>query len=123
MTSRLAILPLTVAVVAISSLVVMTGARAHVADSGMVYPTWCCNSAKTSPTGDCAPISDRFISERLDGYHITIPAGGHPQLKTKSYSAVVPYDQAKKSDDGQPHICLAYEGTSRFCFFMPPKLG
>lgn len=123
MTDRLTILPIAAAIVAVSALVVGTKVRAHVADSGMVYPTWCCNSAATSPTGDCAPIASKFVTERADGYHVNIPAGGHPQLKTRSYSSIIPYDNAKKSEDGQPHICLAFEGTSRFCFFMPPRIG
>lgn len=114
---------LAIAIIAVSSLVVVSRARAHVADSGMPYPSYCCNSAATSPTGDCAPIASKFVTERADGYHVNIPAGGHPQLKTKSYSSVIPYDNAKKSDDGQFHICLAHEGTNRFCFFMPPRLG
>lgn len=98
-------------------------ASAHVADSGQVYPGFCCNSAADSPTGDCAPIASSFVKEGPDGYHVSIPAGGHPQLKTQSYSAVIPYNVVKDSDDGQAHICLAYEGTSRFCFFMPPRMG
>lgn len=123
MTDRFTILPIAAAIIAVSALVAGTKAKAHVSDSGQVYPNYCCHSAAESPSGDCAPIASKFVTEQPDGYHVNIPAGGHPQLKKQSYSGVIPYGDAKKSDDGQPHICLAYEGTSRFCFFMPPRLG
>lgn len=87
----------------------------------VVYPGSCCNSAATSPTGDCAPIDDRFVSERSDGYHVSIPLGGHPKLKTKGYSAVIPYPDAKKQPlSNDYHICLSTDGAYRFCFFPKP---
>lgn len=79
------------------------------------YPSICCSGK------DCAPIDEKFITEKVDGYHVNLPAGSHPMLKKQSYSAVIPYSSAKDSQDGMAHICLAYEGTSRFCFFMPPR--
>jgi hypothetical protein len=98
-----------------------TAAAAHDAPSGFKYPPGCCHSAAESPTGDCAPIASRFVTEAADGYHVSIPVGAHPQLKTRPYSGVVPYDAARDSDDGQPHICLSRDGANRFCFFMPPR--
>lgn len=115
MTSRLVLFPLTVAVIAISSLVVVTKAKAHDAPSGWSYPQICCSGR------DCAPVDEKYITEKADGYHVDLPAGSHPQLIKQNYSAVIPYDAAKDSPDGMAHICLAYEGTHRFCFFMPPK--
>lgn len=79
------------------------------------YPEYCCSGK------DCAPIDAKFVKERADGVHVNIPVGAHPMLKKQSYSAVVPYSSVKVSEDDRPHICLAYEGTSRFCFFMPLK--
>lgn len=88
---------------------------------GINYPQSCCSSAATSPTGDCAPIEDRYVSERSDGYHVDIPIGGHPKLKTKSYSAIIPYPQAKKQPlSNDYHICLSTDGAYRFCFFPKP---
>lgn len=105
----------------IAALAACSPAMAHIAPSGMVYPGECCNSAATSPNGDCAPIDVKYVTERLDGYHVNLPVGAHPQLKTQGYSGVVPYSSARWSEDGQPHICLGYNGVNRFCFFMPPR--
>jgi hypothetical protein len=123
MADRILLASLAIAVVAVSSLVVATRVKAHVADSGMVYPGECCNSAATSPTGDCAPIDGKYVTERADGYHVDLPAGAHPQLITKGYSGVVPYASAKNSEDGQYHVCLSRDGNHRFCFFAGPRLG
>lgn len=62
----------------------------HQTVSGIVYPPICCNSAATHATGDCAPIEDRYVSEQADGYHVNLPVGAHPKLKTKGYNAVIP---------------------------------
>ncbi|MCO5159647.1 MAG: hypothetical protein M9939_00805 [Mesorhizobium sp.] len=72
---------------------------------GIVFPPSCCNSAATSPTGDCAPISDEYVTERADGYHINIPVGGHPKLKNKGYVGVVPYKEAKQPLANAYFIC------------------
>lgn len=88
---------------------------------GIVYPGSCCNSAATSPTGDCAPIGDQYVTERTDGYHIDLPIGAHPMLKTKGYSAVIPYSQAKKQPlSNDYHLCIATDGAYRYCFFPKP---
>jgi len=72
------------------------------------YPAYCCKSAAESPTGDCAPIDAKYVTEGPDGYHVNLPAGSHPQLKSAAYSAVIPYDIAKVSEDEDYHICLGY---------------
>lgn len=87
---------------------------------GVVFPPACCNSAATSPTGDCAPISDEYVTERADGYHINIPVGGHPKLKNKGYVGIVPYKDAKQPLANAFYICLSTDGTARFCFFPKP---
>ena len=88
---------------------------------GINYPTSCCKSAATSPTGDCAPIDDRYVTERSDGYHVDIPVGGHPKLKTKGYSSIIPYAKANKQPlSNDYHICLSTDGNYRFCFFPKP---
>lgn len=84
------------------------------------YPPNCCNSAATSPNGDCAPISDEYVTERADGYHINIPVGGHPKLKTKGYIGIVPYAGVKQPISNDYHICLSEDGATRFCFFPKP---
>ena len=86
----------------------------------IVYPPSCCNSAATSPTGDCAPISDAYVTERADGYHIDIPIGGHPKLLSKGYVGVVPYKEAKQPLGNDYHICLSTDGAARYCFFPKP---
>lgn len=85
------------------------------------YPAYCCKSAAENPTGDCAPIDAKYVTEGPDGYHVNLPAGSHPQLKSAAYSAVIPYDIAKVSEDEDYHICLGYNGTARFCFFAGPR--
>lgn len=87
---------------------------------GITYPSGCCNSAATSPTGDCAPIDDRYVKERADGYHIDLPIGAHPKLKTKGYSGIVPYSAAKQPISNDYHICLSTDGANRYCFFGKP---
>jgi len=106
-----------------------TPARAHEARNtagqplDIMYPASCCNSAATHPTGDCAPIDDRYVTERADGYHVNIPVGGHPKLKTKGYVGVVPYDGVKKPLSNDYHICLSEDGGTRFCFFPKPGMS
>jgi hypothetical protein len=88
---------------------------------GINYPSGCCSSAATNPYGDCAPIDDRYVSERSDGYHIDLPIGAHPKLKTKGYRGVIPYSEAKKQPlSNDYHICLATDGSHRYCFFPKP---
>lgn len=96
-------------------------ARSHEAPSGQWdYPSGCCFSAATNPNGDCAPISERFIKARPDGYHLDLPIGAHPKLKTKGYKGIVPYSQAKPSGDLEFHLCVALDGAYRYCFFVAP---
>jgi hypothetical protein len=96
-------------------------ALAHMSPSGeFMYPPSCCNSAATSATGDCAPISPASVVARADGYHVTLGVGQHPKLLTKGYSAVIPYKVARPSEDGQFHVCLSTDGQNRYCFFAPP---
>jgi hypothetical protein len=94
----------------------------HVPGTDIVYPPACCNSAATSPTGDCAPIDDKYVKEEPDGYHINLPAGAHPKLKTRGYSEIIPYSDVKRRQpiDMRYHICLADEGAYRYCFFPKP---
>ena len=94
--------------------------RAHTTDTGVVYPPSCCNSAATHAYGDCAPISSANVVAKPDGYHVTLAAGQHPKLKTKGYTAVIPYSLARPINDGQFHICLSEDGGARYCFFAPP---
>lgn len=94
-------------------------AHAHTHD-GIAYPPNCCNSAATSPTGDCSPIDDRYVTEEPDGYHINLPIGAHPRLKTKGYVGIVPYVGVKQPLDNHYHICLSNDGGSRYCFFPKP---
>lgn len=89
-------------------------------DHGVSYAPECCNSAATSPTGDCAPIEDQYVTEGPDGYIVELPAGAHPRLKTHSYSSVIPYSGVRQPVDNSYHICLANEGAFRFCFFPKP---
>jgi hypothetical protein len=104
-----------------------TDARAHQATSiagdplGWNWPPSCCNSAATHPYGDCAIIDAKYVKERSDGYHVDIPIGGHPKLKTKGYSAVIPYKDVRDLPTGEYGICLATDGARRFCFFAGPK--
>lgn len=107
----------------ILALLLVSPAMAHEATNidgyplGWDYPARCCNSAKNSPTGDCAPISAMHVKEGPDGYAVNIPVGGHPKLKTRGYSSLIPYGQERVSPEGNYHICLTTDGTHRYCFF------
>jgi hypothetical protein len=100
--------------------------RAHEATNvqgqplGITYPSGCCNSAATAVNGDCAPIDEKYVTERPDGYHIDLPAGAHPQLKEYGYSGIVPYKDVKQPVGNDYHICLAHNGSNRYCFFPKP---
>ena len=87
---------------------------------GWDYDPGCCRSA-LQPTGDCAPIASKYVTELPDGYHINIPVGGHPKLLTKGYSGIVPYGQERRSPEGNYHICLTTDGAHRFCFYAGSK--
>lgn len=96
-------------------------AYAHInVNTGIVYPSGCCHSAATNPNGDCAPISSRYVTAGPDGYHIDLPVGSHPKLKTKGYRGIVPYGQEKQPLDHEYHICLSTDGGNRYCFFPMP---
>lgn len=87
---------------------------------GWMYDPGCCRSA-AEPGGDCAPIQDKYVEEKPDGYHVNLPVGAHPQLVTKGYSGVVPYNVVKRSPEGNFHICLSRDGGHRFCFYAGPR--
>jgi hypothetical protein len=99
----------------------MGEAEAHEAASGeWLYPAGCCNSAATAVNGDCARIASFHVVAGQGGYDVTLFPGDHPQLKTKGYIGTVPYATTRDSPDGEFHICLATNGTQRYCFFAPP---
>lgn len=111
------------AATALFAIVVATGARAHQIpghDHNISYPSGCCNSAATSPNGDCAPIDDQYVTEEADGYHVNLPKGAHPKLLTKGFSGVIPYSKVKNPLDEKPHICLSTDGAVLYCFFPKP---
>lgn len=120
---RYHLLTLIAAIVVIGATVLKAWPHPVPGSEAITYPPNCCNSAATSPTGDCAPIDDKYVKEEPDGYHINLPVGAHPKLKTKGYSEVIPYSDSKiikKPIDNRYHICLSTDGGSRFCFFPKP---
>ncbi len=96
-------------------------ARAHEAHSqAWTYPPGCCNSAATSPNGDCDVISGRYVKARPDGYDLDLPVGARPKLKTKGYRGFVPNAQVRQSGDFDYHLCISTDGANRYCFFAAP---
>lgn len=96
-------------------------ASAHEAQSQMwTYPAGCCNSAATSPNGDCDVISGRYVKATPDGYELDLPIGAHPKLKTKGYRGFVPMAQVRQSGDFDYHLCISTDGANRYCFFAAP---
>jgi len=89
--------------------------------NGIVYSPECCNSAATAPTGDCAPIDDRYVTEEADGYHLSLPAGAHPKLKTKAFQTVIPYKDRsiRQPLDQNYHLCISNEPSNYLYCFMP----
>jgi hypothetical protein len=98
-------------------LILATGAEAHEATGingqplGWNWDAGCCGSS------DCSIIPDSAVVEGPDGYHVTLRAGQHPMLREKGYSAIIPYGSERTSPTGEYGICLAAEGTHRFCFY------
>lgn len=104
---------------AAGSAILLIAATANMARSHEQYPASCCHSAAEVAWGDCAPIASKFVSTESDGYHVNLPIGSHPKLKTKGYSGVIPYGQERPLDH-EYHICLSDNGGTRYCFFAPP---
>lgn len=90
------------------------------APQGWSYPSGCCYSAALAPTGDCAAISGKYVTEESDGYHLNLPVGSHPKLVTKGYRGIVPKKDARPSGDFDYHLCVTLDGAYRHCFFVAP---
>lgn len=100
-------------------------ARAHEAPATIASQPWsygadCCHSAADVPYGDCAPIANKYVTTKPDGYHVDLPVGVHPKLLSKGYAGIIPYGQERRSQDFEYHICLSTDGGHRFCFFAAP---
>lgn len=91
-------------------------AFAHEAPSGWTYPQECC-----STTMDCAPIDDRLVQERADGWHVAVPRGAHETRPWFQGRHVFARGSAavKHSGDGRFHLCIGTEGQWR-CLYVPP---
>lgn len=94
-----------------------TQARAHEADSGMRYDSWCCNGNRH--TGDCEAIPNHSVMPVPGGYRITLRPGDHhlvtsPQVFEKSEA------ETRQSTDGRFHACLFPDQTTLRCFYAPP---
>lgn len=93
--------------VAVSTAMAPTAARAHDAPAGWTYPQACCSDF------DCREVADAAIGEGRDGY--TIRATGE---------VLAPGDaRLRDSPDGRFHWCsVAGSANGRtICLFVPPR--
>jgi len=82
------------------------------------YPTRCCWSPQTAPSGrlgDCDAIPTVRVKEGPNGYEVSLVPGDHPMVK-EPISFVVAYDDADVSLDGGYHVCFNSLMQVR-CFF------
>ncbi len=93
---------------------VSSPAVAHQAKSGMAYEAWCCNGK------DCAEIPDTAVTAGPEGWVITLWPGQHPMV-TRPIHRVIPYQAARRSEDGRFHLCLWPTEADDRCFYAPPQ--
>lgn len=77
--------------------------RAHVAPTGWAYDIGCCSSE------DCAPAPAGAVKETAEGYLIV------------QTGEVVPFKDAKRSQDEDFHICRSKVTERLLCLYAPPN--
>lgn len=76
------------------------------------YDAMCCN------TNDCAPVAATTFRPVEGGWLVTLHPGDHP-LVTRPISRLVPYSEARESQDDGFHACVYPRHTIR-CVYVPP---
>ena len=93
-----------------------TPAAAHDAPSGWQYEQICCNG--NNHNGDCQMIPATTVRIVDGGYQVTIAPGDH-RLATRSHVFHLPQNHARRSQDGEYHLCLYPTEDTPRCFYAP----
>ena len=89
---------------------------AHDATSGWQYEQFCCNG--NSHNGDCQMIPATTVRIIAGGYQVTLAPGDH-RLATRRHIFRLPQDAARRSQDGEYHLCLYPTEDTPRCFYAP----
>jgi hypothetical protein len=91
-------------------------ATAHDAASGWTYDQFCCNG--NNHNGDCQMIPATAVRIVQGGYQVTLRPGDH-RLATRRHIFRLPQDAARRSKDGEYHLCLYPTEDTPRCFYAP----
>ena len=94
---------------------VLAGALALLAEQARAhswYDPFCCNGK------DCQPVPDGAVVATRNGWFVRLMPGDHPEV-TKPVSELVPFKDAKPSEDGAFHVCIFPKNVVR-CLYTPP---
>lgn len=97
-------------------LVMGSPAAAHEAHTGMKYDAWCCNGSNV--TGDCQAIPSKRVRVIQGSYQIELRPGDH-RLVTAHHLYTIPQSEARRSEDGDYHICLYPTEDTLRCLYAP----
>lgn len=91
-------------------------ALAHESHKGFKYESYCCNG--DAETGDCQMIPTRSVRVTSDGYEVSLAPGDHPMV-TRRHVFNWSQSQARRSEDGEYHLCLFPDEDTPRCFYAP----
>lgn len=91
-------------------------ALAHESHKGFKYESYCCNG--NAETGDCQMIPTRSVRVTSDGYEVSLAPGDH-RLVTRRHVFSWSQSEARRSEDGEYHLCLFPDEDTPRCFYAP----
>lgn len=91
-------------------------ALAHDASGGWQYEAFCCNG--NDHNGDCQMIPAATVRIITGGFRVTLAPGDH-RLATRSHIFLLPQNTARRSQDGEYHLCLYPTEDTPRCFYVP----
>ncbi|KAA3505309.1 hypothetical protein EXN24_01295 [Rhizobium rhizogenes] len=91
-------------------------ALAHESHKGFKYESYCCNG--DAETGDCQMIPTRSVRVTQDGYEVSLAPGDH-RLVTRRHVFSWSQREARRSEDGEYHLCLFPDEDTPRCFYAP----
>ena len=91
-------------------------AVAHEAMSGWQYEQFCCNG--NNHNGDCQMIPAHTVRIIDGGYRVTLAPGDH-RMATRSHVFHLLQGDARRSRDGEYHLCLYPDENTLRCFYAP----
>jgi hypothetical protein len=102
---------LTVMMIAFASSV-----AAHESHKGFKYESYCCNG--NAETGDCQMIPEKSVRITPNGYEVSLAPGDH-RLVTRKHQFNWSQGDARRSEDGEYHLCLYPNEDTPRCFYAP----